>query len=434
MTKLKNIPVIFLFFFASCNYASGQANFKKENVYTDMIYYDKIKTVQLYRQEWNLSYPFLRLNSNEKLVLHFDLLDNQSEDYYYSFIHCNKDWQKSDIFEQDYMNGNIENPVEDYKPSFNTTTGYYHYSISFPNDRVNLTLSGNYIIIVYPAGKPDKPVLTQRFMITEETVNINVAIHKPLMNQDNNSRQQVDFTIDNIGNNIIDPYRNFYAFILQNGRWDNAKKNLKPEFYSNNELKYNSLSDKNIFSGGNEFRYFDIKSLRYQTEYVRSIDYASPGYNVFLFPSENREFKPYFYNADFNGKYYIAIQEGRNYDTDADYVSVFFTLPSKQKIAAGNMYVSGSLNNWAYDKNNLMTYNPSAGQYECTMLLKQGYYNFEYAYLKDGTTDGTASLFEGSHFETENDYIILIYYRNPQGRYDRLVGMSIANSVKRQAN
>jgi len=434
MTRLKNLPLYILFLFIISNYSFGQISFSGDEIYSNRIFNEKIKTVQLYREEWNLSYPFLKINSAEKLVLHFDMLDDNSENYYYSFIHCDKDWKKSDIFERDYLNGDTENPIEDYKPSFNTTTGYYHYKVTFPNDRVNLTLSGNYIIIVYPAGKPDEPVLTQRFMITEDAVGINVVIHRPLMTQDNNSRQQVDFTVDHIGNNITDPYRNFYAFILQNGRWDNAKKDLKPDFYSNNEIKYNSLSDKNIFSGGNEFRYFDIKSLRYQTEYVRSIDYASPGYNVFLFPSENREFKPYFYNPDFNGKYYIAIQEGRNYDTDADYVNVFFTLPSKQKIAGGSIYVSGALNNWAFDKNNIMTYNPASGQYECTMLLKQGYYNYEFAYLKDGANDGTATLFEGNHYETENDYIILIYYRNPQGRFDRLIGMSIANSVKRPTN
>jgi len=413
---------------------SGQYSSSDLEIFYNKSFNEKIKTVQLYREEWNLSYPILKLNSPEKLVLHFDLMSDNSENYYYTFIHCDKDWKRSDIFERDFMNGDIENPIEEYKPSFNTTAGYYHYKVSFPNERVTLTKSGNYIIKVFPAGNPDDPVLTQRFMVTEDGVSINITTRRPMMTENNNNSQQVNFTVNQIGKNISDPYRNFYAFILQNGRWDNAKTNLKPEFYSNNELKYNSLSDKNIFQGGNEFRYFDIKSLRYQSEYVRSIDYASPGFNVFLFPSLNREFKSYFYNPDFNGKYYIAIQEGRDFDTDADYVNVYFTLPSKQRIAGGNLYVSGALNNWDYNSNNLMTYNPQSGQYECTMLLKQGYYNYEYAFLKDGTTDGSPTVFEGNHYETENDYIVLIYYRNPQDRYDRLIGMGLANSINKPVN
>jgi hypothetical protein len=174
--------------------------------------------------------------------------------------------------------------------------------------------------------------------------------------------------------------------------------------------------------------------MRYQTEYIRSIDFVGSGYNVYLFPSENREFKPYFFSQDFNGRYYIAVQEGKKFDIDADYVNVYFTLPAKQKITGGNIYVSGALNNWAFDKNNLMIYNDAGRQYECTMLLKQGWYNYEYALLRDGDTDGTASSFEGSHYEAENDYLVLIYYRNPQDRYDRLLGMGLANSVKLPSN
>jgi hypothetical protein len=413
---------------------SGQPLFADQTVYSNYVYNEKIKTVQLYREGWNLSYPVLKLGSPEKLILNFDLLDDHAETYYYTFIHCDKDWNKSDISERDYINGMTENPIEEYEASFNTTVRYYHYHVSFPNDRVSLSLSGNYIMIIFPVDKPEEPALTQRFMITEDAVKINVTTHRPMMTVDNDSRQQVDFTVSQFGKNIIDPYRNFYAFILQNGRWDNAKTNLKPEFFSDNELKYNSLSDKNIFLGGNEYRYFDIKSLRYQSEYVRSIDFVSPGYNVFLFPSGNRELKPYFYNQEFNGKYYIAVQEGRKPDTDADYVNVYFTLPSKQKISGGDLYVSGALNNWTFDKNNLMTYNTQSESYECTMLLKQGWYNYEYAFLRDAATDGTASLFEGNHFETENDYTILIYYRNPRERFDRLIGTVTANTLNKMAN
>ena len=414
--------------------ANSQKSDPDSLIYTNHISNGKIKTVQLYKEGWNLSYPVIKLNSTEKLFLHFDLLDEHAETYYYTFIHCDKDWKKSDIFQNDYLDGYPENPVEDYSPSFNTTVQYFHYKLSFPNDRVKFSLSGNYILVVYPVDKPSDPAITQRFIISEDAVKIDVTAHRPQMTKENNTNQQVDITVSYAGLSLNDPYRNVYAFILQNGRWDNAKRNLKPDFYGNNQLKYNSLSDKNIFSGGNEYRYFDIKSIRYQTEYVKRIDYAAPNYNVFLYPSENREFKPYFYVKDFNGKYFIAYQEGKKPDIEADYVWVYFTLPSRELIAGGKMYVAGGLNGWSFDKNNLMSYNSEKAEYECTMLLKQGWYNYEYVYLKDRTTDGTATIFEGSHYETENDYNILIYYRNPRERYDRVIGSVIANTLNRMAN
>lgn len=422
------------FFVSNFLFVQGEQSYSDSLLCSNHIFNEKIKTVQLFKEGWNLSYPVIKLNSNEKLNLHFDLLDDQAETYYYTFIHCDKDWKKSDIFPNDYLDGYAENPIEDYETSFNTTVGYFHYKLSFPNDKVRLKLSGNYILIVYPIDKPGEPAITQRFIITEDAVKINVSAHRPLMTKDNNTHQQVDFTVNYTGLDINDPFRNVYAFILQNGRWNNAKRNLIPDFYGNNELKYNSLSDKNIFMGGNEYRYFDIKSIRYQTEYVQKIDFAAPNYNVYLYPSENREFKPYFYWQDFNGKYYIAIQEGQKPDIDADYVYVYFTLPSKQMISGGKMYISGNLNNWAFNKNNLMTYNSEKGEYECTMLLKQGWYNYEFVFMRDGTFDGTATIFEGSHYETENDYLVLIYYRNSRDRYDRAIGSVTANTLNRLTN
>jgi hypothetical protein len=412
----------------------GQQGYSDSLLFSNHIFNEKIKTVQLYRDGWNLSYPVIKLNNNEKLIFNFDLVDDQAETFYYTFIHCDKDWKKSDIFPNDYIDGFAENPIEDYEASFNTTVGYFHYRLSIPDDRISLKLSGNYILVVYPPGKPEEPAITQRFIVSEDAVKTDISVHRPQMTNVNNAYQQIDFTVNYSGLSLNDPYSNVYAFVLQNGRWDNAKRNLKPDFYGNNELKYNSLSDKNIFKGGNEYRYFDIKSIRYQTEYVRRIEYVIPYYNVYLYPSENREFKPYFYWKDFNGKYYIAFQEGKKPDTDADYVNVYFTLPSKQMITGGKIYVSGNLNNWAFDKNNLMIYNSERGEYECTMLLKQGWYNYEFAFLKAGSSDGTATLFEGSHYETENDYILLIYYRNPRERYDRVIGTITTNTLNRLSN
>lgn len=398
---------------------------------TNHVFDDRVKTVQLYKQGWNLSYPIIKLNSGEKLELHFDLMGNDMDDFYYSFIHCDKDWNRSDIFHTDYLEGFPENPVEDYKPSFNTTVHYTHYSLSFPNDRINFKLSGNYIILIHPSNNPENPVLSYRFVVTEDLAGIEISAHRPRMAADLNKNQQIDFNINISPVRINDPYRDVYAFILQNGRWDNARMNLKPEFVSNDQLKYSSLTDRNVFPGGNEFRYFDIKSIRYQSQYVRKIDFLMSNYHVYLAPSDDREFKQYFYWEDFNGKYYIAIQEEKNPETDADYVSVYFTLPSLYPIEGGRMYVSGAFNNWEFNSNNLMSYNTAEKAYECIILLKQGWYNYEYVFRRDGTTDSVASKFEGSHYETENDYTVLIYYRNPRERYDRIIGAQTINTLNR---
>lgn len=403
---------------------------KGGRVWSDNIFDEKIKTVQLYMEGWNLSNPVIKIRSDEKLVLGFDLLADQPETYYYTIIHCTRDWTESSIYPNDYLDGLPEDQIDNYKPSFNTRISYFHYKLLIPNERMKIRYSGNYIVKVYKFGEPDKPVFTRRFMVTEDLLKISARAHRPTMTQYYNTGHQVDVTVSFPALRVNDPYRDFSTFILQNGKWINSKDNLKPDFIGSNELKFNSLSEKNIFPAGNEYRYFDIKSIRYQSQYIRKIDFAINSYQVFLFPSENREFKPYFYWQDFNGKYYIAIQEGRDMDIEADYVYVYFTMPSTYKVEGGKMYVSGGLNNWNFNNDNLMTYDPDKAQYQCTMLLKQGWYNYEYIFIKDGDKKGEPSVFEGNHYETENEYLILVYYRNPLDRYDRLAGSQITSSTQ----
>ncbi len=416
--------LIFLLFFQSG--ISGQEPLR------DMIFDGRIKTLQLYREGWNLSYPVIKLGGQENLLLNFDLLADIPEAYYYTIIHCDKDWKESSIFTSDYLTGFTEDQIQDYQPSFNTKANYYHYRVVIPNDRIGIKLSGNYVIKVYRSGEPGKPAFTKRFMVTEEIAGISASIRRPLPGEYYNTCQQVEISVKLTHISVRDPYNDIFTFILRNGNFNEAKENLRPDFATGNELKYNTLSNANIFYAGNEYRYFDIRSIRHTTEFVRKIDYVNGRYHFFLAPSENREFKPYFFRQDFNGKYYVAVQEGRDMDTEADYVYVYFTLPATDEIPLGKIYISGALSNWSYTTDNCMTYNFEKAQYEGTLLLKQGWYDYEYLFLKDGQKSAPPSFFEGNHYETENDYLILVYYRNPRERFDRLLGSAIANSSKRE--
>jgi hypothetical protein len=432
-SKLNN-KILFIIVLGYVLIADGLASENDTLIFTNHIFSDKIKTVLLNKEGWNLSYPVMKLGTNDKLILQFDLLSKSPENYYYTFIHCDRNWKKSDIFTNDYLDGIPENQIENYKSSFNTTVPYYHYKLTFPNERINIKYSGNYIIEVYPIGEPEKPVLTRRFMVTEDAVRITATLQRPQMALNYNTGQQIDFTVNYTGLNVTDPHRDISSSVLKNGQWSTAKRNIQPDIISYNELKYSSLSENNVFPGGNEYRYFDIRSIRLLTEYVRKIDFNNNYYHVFLSPSENREFKPYFYWQDFNGKYYIAVQEGRDMDIEADYVWVYFTMPATYKATGGNVYVSGALSDWGFGNGNIMSYDPEKAEYQCSMLLKQGWYNFEYIFLKNSDKTAWPSLFEGNHYETENDYLLLVYFRNQRERYDKLAGSLILNTTKKNQN
>lgn len=408
--------------------SQGSLEGKDSLLQTNHIFYNTIKTIQLHKAEWELSYPIIELNKNERLILSFDELADNVGDYYYTFIHCDATWNSSSLLEQDYLDGFPENQINSYEYSFNTSVKYIHYKLSFPNEDVNFKVSGNYILLVYNNYDKSDVLFTRRFMVTENLVDVIASMRRPANTKFFDDGQEVQITVKHPRYAIFDPYSEVKVAISQNGRWDNAVLFNKPSFVRTSELIYD-FDRRNIFYGGSEYRNFDIKSMRYQTEYIQYIDFKHPYFHVSLSPSQSKARISYFYQEDINGRYYIRIQEGVTNATEADYVKVYFTLKMESPLSYGELYVFGALSDWNCNDDNHMIYNYDTKAYEGSLLLKQGYYNYEYALKEMGSAFADNTVIEGSHYETENDYIIIIYHKGAGSRYDRLVGYSMANSL-----
>ncbi len=393
----------------------------------DRIYAESIHTVELYRTGWRMSDPVLQKDEDNTLRLDFDDLSDTPETYYYTFIHCDADWKPTDLLPEDYLDGFTENEIRDYESSVNTTVPYVHYHLTFPNEDIRFRITGNYVVKVYYDMERDHPAFTARFMITSAEVRIAATVMRT-NGPDRLRNQQLLVTVDYGGLPLRSPVDELYVIVRQNGRWDNAIRKPVPSENGNGRLVY-GLPSGIIFSGGNEFRNLDLKSVRYQSPGIARIDYNPPYYNVILEPSAMRSTGPYLTKKDLNGRFFIENSRGSTSDTDADYFNVFFTLPANFPFE-GNVFIFGALSQWNYNRNNRMLYNEKQHQYEATMILKQGMYNYLYAVKTPGAPRGDITRIEGSHWETENDYTILVYYRDPGERYDRLVGVNTVNSLK----
>lgn len=397
--------------------------------YEDFVYSKNIKTVQLRSSEFELSQPIINLNSEEKLKFSFDDLDADVKDYSYTFIHCDAEWQPSKLMPMEYVNGFADAPINDYNYSFNTLQRYTHYSFIFPTDEGKITKSGNYILKIYSDNDPDKIIITKRFMVYDNKVTIESQVKKSSIVEDRDYKQEIDFTIDHVNYQIPNPYNDLKIVITQNNRWDNAKTDLKPTYVKGDQLVYDYESE-NVFDGGNEFRNFDIKSIRYHSEFINNIYTDSTGITVILTPAEKRAFKRYFTQPDINGDFLIKIQEGNDSEIEADYCHVHFFLPYDGLLTNGRLYIMGAFNGWGFNENNKMQYNSNRSGYECTLYLKQGYYNYQFAYLENAKKEADTSLIEGSHSETENEYTIYVYHRAQGVFYDQLIGIKRLNSIK----
>ena len=397
--------------------------------YETAVYKETIKTAYMFRDGFALSNPVVSLNDDQELIMKFDDLGTDAKDYYYTLIHCDTEWKESFIAQSDYLEGFFENPVDDYALSFNTTFPYVNYQIRLPNENMQFKVSGNYVLVVFEDNDKENVVLTQRFQVYENAVKVEASVRRAASEAFKGSSHEVDFTVFHPKLQILNPRDEVKVVIMQNGRWDNAITNLKPQYIREGKLIYD-YNRGNIFRAGNEFRYFDVRTNRMNGENIIATDYHRPYFHKTIQTDQIRSNKKFFSYREMNGKYSVESQdqEVRDFDTECDYVFVHFSLPMETPLLGGSINVFGALTQWNANKSNEMTYNFDKSRYELTLLLKQGYYNYIYAYVPQGASKADHTNLEGSFWEAENDYQIFIYYRDLAGRYDRLVGYRQLNS------
>lgn len=435
MNKLKKIVTILFFIQLFSTYIFAQNDstydyFKKDFFrYENAVYKPNIRTVQLAMSSWELTSPIIELNSEEKLKLGFDDIDINIKQYSYSIIHCDMDWNPTNISPTDYIDGYQDELISDYRNSFNTIPTYIHYQLVFPTDVMKITKSGNYVLKVFVNGNSEDVIISRRFMVYESKVTIDARIHQASIISDRNNKQEIDFNINYQGYTIANPYEDIKVVLMQNDRFDNYITKLKPLFTKQDQLVYD-FDEDNVFNAENEFRYFNCKSLKLKTENINYFEYDSlKQAHVYLLNDESRSYKRYITRSDINGRYSIQGEFARNASTDCDYVNVHFFLPYDIPVTNGNIYVFGGLSDWQYQQKFKMIYDEKHRRYTLIANLKQGIYNYEYVFLKDEEKTGNASFIEGNHSESENDYLILVYHRTIGVFYDQLIACKRVNSI-----
>lgn len=410
--------------------------------YDDGVYRDYIKSVKMHVNGLFLTFPIARLGQENSLFLSFDELDGKGTRYYYTVIHCDRYWKPTqELSPFDYLGGYREGEIRDYEISSGTYQDYLQYKLTIPNDEVKWTISGNYLLVVYEPGDEDDPILTRRFLITDEKVSYRTQETRPAMVSKQNTHQEIDFGVEISGLKTTNPRAEVSCSVMQNGRWDNILEDLEPRLITGTFLNYD-FQDKIVFEAGKEFRNLDITSMIYRSENVLDITEDKEGYSTILFPDEPRAMKAYLWRKDLDGMYVpynrdyskrsipidslastINLVNRYNYreqNLSTDYSEVLFTLNLPEDFGS-NIYIVGGFTDWKMLPENRMVFDQRVGAYVARLLLKQGYYNYEYA-IQDQKGNPDFSEIEGNWYATENQYTILTYFRPRGGQYDQLVG------------
>ncbi len=362
---------------------------------------------------------------NDPFEIQFDDLYGNEANYYYEIVHCNYDWKHSDLSKNEYLQGFDGIRIQEYTNSLNALQLYSHYKIGFPNKNTQLLVSGNYMIKILNEDR--EVVFSRKLMIYENLVTVPMQIKRPRNINDINFKQNLDFSIKSPNLLFQSPLQNVKVLLLQNGKLNEAITNIKPMFTIGNDLIY-KYDTETQFWGGNEFLYFENKIIRASTNFIARVDASNGVYNTHLYTNEARTNKSYTYNPDANGNFVPLNANAGNNAIEADYSWVFFTLSAPSFYEKKNIYINGMFNNYAISDEFKMDYNQEKGIYEKAIMIKQGFTNYQYVVADQNKKIDYENAIDGNFWQTENNYFAIIYYRENNQRYDRIIGKGVANS------
>ena len=380
-----------------------------------------IKTVA-FVQNGNVMIPMFRLG--DTFELQFDDLYGNEEDYYYTITQYNYDWTPSQLAKVEYLQGMDDQRIMTYENSFNTLQIFSHYKLTFPNRFNRILMSGNYMVKIFNSDRD--LVFSRKFILYEEQIAVPLEIKRSRDLSTIHGMHNLDFTI-RMGDNLLqNPIQNVKVALFQNGRFDNAIYNIKPQYTLGNDLIY-KYNKETQFWAGNEFLFYENKDIRGLGNNILKIT-AGEIYNTHLYMNSARANNPYTYFPDINGNFFIHKINAENNALEADYSWVYFTLSANPFINGKDIYVVGMFNNYNIAPEFKMEYNADSGFFEKAILLKQGFVNYQYVIAdKNGKIDYENAI-DGNFYQTENNYFVLVYYRGNNDRYDRIIGKGLTNS------
>lgn len=384
--------------------------------FTISIFGQDIRSIQLFNPKTNDETPVIGFN--DQLILRFDDLSNSSTVYRYTIQHFDRNWQDDGLFFTEIANGSLNGLLDQFQYSFNTLQPYTNYTLTFPNDKIQPKISGNFELIVYK-DSPSKPLFTKRFSIVEDGANVGLNISRTSDAKNPTINQRVEAQV--VGNNsaLLQNVNSTTLTVVQNNNWNVAVYDQKPSSTLGNKLLFQQLNLS--FPGNNEFYYFDTKNMNQPFDMVAGAETIAGINYSYLFPvwafPLNYQFQP-----DVNGAFYFRRNDlgiERSADKEADYSWVSFSLESEK--TDKEIYVLGGFNDFKASKENLMIYDDKSQRFIAKIYLKQGFYNY---ILATKNLDGSLNFGEinGNFWQTENLYQAYLYYK-PFGRnYDGLLG------------
>ena len=378
-----------------------------------------IKSLQVILNDDFEALPVLQLKGPDVMHISFDELSHNYKRFTYHVEPCNPDWTPTEgLFDADWLEGINDQPIDEYDNSINTSVLYTNYAFDFPNEQTNVRISGNYRLhIVDDETQEDAAVV--EFRVLEPITNVGLGVTTNTDIDLNGRYQQVNMTVKLNGLKVTRIDEELQTFVMQNGREDNMKVNIKPNYITPQAFQWEH-NRRLIFDAGNEYHKFEVLDPRHLSMGLADVmwDKETNTWHAVPYPCEQR--RSYLYDEDTDGAFLLRNSDNYDAERTSEYVYVHYFLKPLREYSDAHIVLNGRWTTEPLD-NYIMQYDEAEQVYKLTVMQKLGYYNYQLLLMDyDGTTHTLPE--EGSFFETENKYQALVYYKATSERAWRLVG------------
>lgn len=378
-----------------------------------------IKSLQVILNDDFEALPVLQLKGHDVMHISFDELSHNYKRFTYHVEPCNPDWTPTEgLFDADWLEGINDQPIDEYDNSINTSVLYTNYAFDFPNEQTNVRISGNYRLhIVDDETQEDAAVV--EFRVLEPITNVGLGVTTNTDIDLNGRYQQVNMTVKLNGLKVTRIDEELQTFVMQNGREDNMKVNIKPNYITPQAFQWEH-NRRLIFDAGNEYHKFEVLDPRHLSMGLADVmwDKETNTWHAVPYPCEQR--RSYLYDEDTDGAFLLRNSDNYDAERTSEYIYMHYFLKPLREYSDAHIVLNGRWTTEPLD-NYIMQYDEAEQVYKLTVMQKLGYYNYQLLLMDyDGTTHTLPE--EGSFFETENKYQALVYYKATSERAWRLVG------------
>lgn len=372
---------------------------------------DNIRSISLSNNNRkNTPIPVISLGSNQQLTLSFDELDDISTSFGIRFKRFDRNWNETNLVPTQISTGILDDLIKNVARSEDEFPIYYHYSYTFPNQLIEFTLSGNWMLEVYDF-QTNEPFFSLPFFISDDSGNLGIDLE--VLNFDSrNSRYQHQFFIDySFPENLRLPEFNIEARVLQDGHFalekDMTTKDLSRR--SDGIIRF-QLNREEALPAQFDHQSLGISILR-EGGMIRYVDERANEPVEIQLLDDVQAFEQSRGSSALNDP---------NSTVKARYANVVFSfIPSFTLDYDQQIFVTGKFNQWSLQPEFELSWNEAQQRYMTTALLKQGSYSYSYIVL-DGD-EILAQLSQNRFGSTKRNYQFLIYYQDPNLFLDRLL-------------